>query len=269
MKKILVFPVVLSMLGIPSWTQQQAQNQNQNVNACESEASAAAAAAAAQTKEEKEKNGNRLRESRDVLKTMLTGTSPIAKPLIEKAKCVVVIPRLKRAAFAFGVDYGKGMMSCRLGENFDGPWSAPSMYVLEGANFGFQIGVQSTDLILLVMNERGVNSLLRSKSKLGGDASVAAGPVGRSAMAATDLGFRADILAFSRTGGVYAGVAINGSSLRPDNDGNDLIYGRQLTAKEIVRSGEVAATADGRPVVQLLDQSADIAATGKAPGANK
>jgi SH3 domain-containing YSC84-like protein 1 len=267
MKKTLVFALVLGLASgtIPVWSQQQTQQQ-QDQNAC---TSAQAAAAAEQLKADREKEAARLSESRDVLKGMLTGHGPVAKALVDKAKCVVVIPRLKRAAFIFGVNYGRGMMSCHLGDNFDGPWSAPSMYSIEGANFGFQIGVQSTDLILLVMNERGVNSLLRTKSTLGGDVSVAAGPFGRGALAATDLGMKADLLAFSRTGGVYAGVSINGGTLRPDNDGNDVLYGRQLTAKEILRSGEVAATADGRPVVHLLDQSADIAAAGKTPGDNK
>jgi SH3 domain-containing YSC84-like protein 1 len=213
--------------------------------------------------EVKAKQADRLHSSRDVLNTNLTQKLGISKAVIDNAKCVIVIPSLKRAGFVFGVDYGKGSMSCRLGENFNGPWSAPSMISLEGANFGLQIGVQVTDLVLLVMNERGVNSLLSTKSKLGVDGSVAAGPFGRSMVAATDMGMRAKILAFSRTGGAYLGAVLNGSTLRPDNTGNAALYGRELTARQIVRSGEVPVPPAGRPLIQTLDQT--IAAAAPTP----
>jgi SH3 domain-containing YSC84-like protein 1 len=211
--------------------------------------------------EVKRKDAERLRDSREVMKSALNEKSGISKALTDKAKCVVVIPSVKKVAFGFGVDYGKGVMTCRLGENFDGPWSAPSMTALEGGNFGLQLGVQATDLVLLVLNERGVNSLLRSKSKLGGDVSVAAGPIGRQMTAATDLGMRAQILSYSHTGGVFAGIALNGSSLRPDNRGNEGLYGRELTAREIVRSGQVPVPADARPLIQTLEQAGTVAAT--------
>jgi SH3 domain-containing YSC84-like protein 1 len=216
----------------------------------------------------KDKQTDRLHSSRDVLSAALNQKVGVTKDLVDKAKCVIIIPSVKRAAVAFGFDYGRGTMSCRLGENFNGPWSAPAMYVLEGGNFGLQIGVQVTDLVLLVMNQRGVNSLLSSKSKLGVDASFAVGPFGRSVMGATDLGMKADILAFSRTGGAYLGAVLNGSSLRPDNTGNQALYGRELTAKQIVRSGEVPVPPAGRPLIQMLDQT-KVAAVTPAGADNK
>jgi SH3 domain-containing YSC84-like protein 1 len=221
----------------------------------------------ANTAEVKAKQADRLHSSRDVLNSSLTQKLGITKATIDNAKCVIVIPSVKRIAFVFGVDYGRGTMSCRLGENFNGPWSAPSMIALEGGNFGFQVGVQASDLVLFVMNERGVNSLLGSKSKLGVDGSVAAGPFGRGFVAATDLGMKAQLLAFSRNGGIYLGAVLNGSTLRPDNNGNTALYGRELTAKQIVRSGEVAVPPAGRPLIQRLDQT-KVATAATPPSAS-
>jgi lipid-binding SYLF domain-containing protein len=215
----------------------------------------------AYTAEVKAKQADRLHSSRDVLNSSLTQKLGISKATIDSAKCVIVIPSVKRIGFVFGVDYGRGTMSCRLGDNFNGPWSAPSMIALEGANFGLQVGVQASDLVLFVMNERGVNSLLSSKSKLGVDGSVAAGPFGRGFVAATDMGMKAQLIAFSRNGGVYLGAVLNGSTLRPDNNGNTALYGRELTAKQIVRSGEVPVPPAGRPLIQRLDQTKVAAAT--------
>jgi SH3 domain-containing YSC84-like protein 1 len=215
--------------------------------------------------EVKAKQADRLHSSRDVLNTNLTQKLGITKEIMDHAKCVIVIPSVKRVGFVFGAEYGRGTMSCRLGQDFNGPWSAPSMIALEGGSFGLQIGVQVTDLVLLVMNERGVNSLLTSKSKLGVDGSAAVGPFGRSYVAATDMGMRAKILAFSRSGGAYLGAVLNGSTLRPDNTGNTALYGRELSARDIVRSGEVPVPPAGRPLVQTLDQVKVAAA---APPAN-
>src|SRR5215472_3582948 len=194
--------------------QQQAQHAQQLHQAAQQ---GQAAADQAEVSDIKAKNNDRLRESEVVLKAALDEKTGISKNLTDKAKCIVIIPSVKRLAVGLGMDYGRGAMTCRLGENFNGPWSAPSMVALEGGNFGLQFGAQATDLVLLVMNERGVNSLLRSRSKLGGDVSVAAGPIGRSITAATDLGMRAQILAYSHTGGIFAGIALNGSTLRADN----------------------------------------------------
>lgn len=244
---------------------QQAQTAQQQAPTPQQQSQAAADRA--WMAEVKGKQAARLAASRDVMKNVYAGKY-VGKGLVEKAKCVVVIPSVKRAGFIFGIDYGRGTMSCRLGDNYNGPYSAPSMVALEGGNFGLQIGVQVSDLVLLVMNERGVNSLLSSKGKLGVDASVAAGPLGRSVTGATDLGMKADILAFSRTGGAYLGAVLNGSSLRPDNTGNQALYGRELTAKQIVRSGEVPVPADGRPLIQLLDENR-VVASAPSGGDNK
>ena len=212
----------------------------------------------------KSKATDRLHSSADTMNMVLTGNF-LSKDLIDNAKCIVVIPSVKRVGFIAGVDYGRGSMSCRLGNDFKGPWSAPSMMALEGGNFGAQVGVQVSDLVFLVMNERGVNSLLGSKSKLGVDASAAAGPTGASTMAQTDLGMKADILAYSRTGGVYAGAVVNGSSLRPDGTANMALYNRELPPKYIVRSGEVPVPPAGRRLVGLLDETTTVAQAAKKP----
>ncbi len=237
--------------------QQQAQHAQQVRQA---EQQSQTATDQAEVADMRAKNAERLRDSEAVLKAALDEKSGISKNLTDKATCVVIIPSVKRFAVGLGMDYGRGAMTCRLGEDYNGPWSAPSMTSLEGGNFGLQIGVQATDLVLLVMNERGVNSLLRSKSKLGGDVSLAAGPIGRSMTAATDLGMRAQILSYSHSGGVFAGVALNGSTLRPDNRSNEVLYGRELTAREIVRSGQIPVPPAGRPLIQTLDQTAKVAA---------
>jgi len=208
------------------------------------------------------KDQGRLRESRAVLHELLTGTTGkvgIPNALIRQSKCVVVIPGVKKAAFAFGAKYGRGVMTCRLGDDFNGPWSAPSMTALEGGNFGFQVGVSGTDLVLLVMNPRGADSILRSKGKLGGDVSVAAGPIGRNAEASTDIAMKAKILAYSRAHGIFAGVALDGSTLRPDNNANHALYGREISAREIVRSGATPVPTGAVPLLHLLDQSARAA----------
>src|SRR4029077_8672253 len=150
--------------------------------------------------------------------------------LLEKAECVIVIPSVKKLAFGVGADYGRGAMICRTGEHFRGRWGAPAMYALEGGSVGFQIGGEATDLVLLVMNGRGADSILNSKVKLGGNASVAAGPVGRDVCANTDAFMRAEILSYSRTRGVFAGISLEGSTLRPDDDASEDVYGKKLTA---------------------------------------
>jgi SH3 domain-containing YSC84-like protein 1 len=217
----------------------------------------------------KEKQILRLEESNAVLKDLIHGRMGVPRSLLEKSKCVVVIPAVKKFAFVFGAGYGRGAMTCRLGENFNGPWSAPAMYMLAGGNFGLQAGIQSTDLVLLVMNDRGVGSLLRNKIKLGGDVSVAAGPLGRSLQGATDLAMTTEILSYSRNHGVFAGVAVDGSTLRPDDAGNDVLYGEGVSAREIVRSGKVAIPRDAKPLIQLLEQASAVAAVQPGIPANK
>jgi lipid-binding SYLF domain-containing protein len=178
----------------------------------------------------------------------------IPQEVLEKAECVIVFPSVLKAAFVVGASYGRGAMVCRTGEHFRGPWGAPAMFALEGGSVGFQIGGQATDLILLVMNERGASSILESKVKLGGDASVAAGPVGRDAAANTDAYMRAEVLSYSRTRGLFAGVSLEGSTLRPDDNATEDVYGRHLTAREIVLGGHVEVPESGRHLVAVLQK---------------
>lgn len=181
----------------------------------------------------------------------------IPQELLEKAECVIVIPSVRKAAFGIGGSYGRGAMVCRSGSNFRGPWGAPAMYALEGLSFGFQIGGgESTDLVLLVMNTKGADSLLSSKVKLGADASATAGPVGRDAQAATDALLQAGILSYSRSRGLFAGISLAGSTLRPDNDASERVYGRKITAREIVLGKKMAVPASGRHLVQVLQKGA-------------
>ena len=182
------------------------------------------------------KDDERLRNSGTVLKEILDVPDSIPQDLLDKADCVVVFPSVLKAAFIVGGSYGRGAMSCRKGENFMGPWGAPTMMALEGGSFGFQIGGEATDFVLLVMNERGASGILASKVKLGADASVAAGPKGRDASADTDAKMRAEILSYSRSRGVFAGISLEGSTLRPDDEASEQVYGHAVKAKEIVRS---------------------------------
>jgi SH3 domain-containing YSC84-like protein 1 len=182
---------------------------------------------------DKAKDEDRLRHAGTVLTEILNVPEDIPQDLLDKAACVVVFPSVKKGAFGFGVSYGRGAMTCRGGDNFNGYWGAPSMMALEGASIGFQIGGQATDFVLLVMNAGGANAILSSKVKLGGDASVAAGPVGRAASAETDASLRAEILSYSRNRGLFAGISLQGSTIRPDNDANTRIYGRTISAKDI------------------------------------
>src|SRR5512132_507981 len=181
------------------------------------------------------KEEDRLRETGTVLREVLGMPDGVPKNLLDRAECVIVFPSVKKFAIGVGGSYGRGVITCRTGESFDGPWSAPSFMALEGGSIGLQLGGQATDFVLLVMNERGASSVLTSKVKLGADASAAAGPKGRTAGASTDATMRAEILTYSRARGLFAGVSLEGSTLRPDSDANEAVYGRALGAKEIVR----------------------------------
>ncbi len=189
-----------------------------------------------------DKEEDRVKESGDVLRDILESPDKgIPHDLVHKSECVVVYPSVKKAAFVVGGSYGRGVMTCRTGEDFSGPWSAPTMMALEGASFGFQIGGQATDFILLIMNEKGAKSVLNSKVKIGGDASAAAGPVGRTATAETNAVMKAEILSWSRAQGLFAGVSLTGSTMRADDDANKKLYGKELTAQDIVAKHEVEA----------------------------
>ncbi len=199
-----------------------------------------------------ETEAERLRNAAIVLKEIFGMPDSIPKELLDKAECVIVFPSVKKVAVGVGGSYGRGAMSCRSGENYDGPWSAPAMFALEGASIGFQLGGQETDYVLLVMNDRGAQSVLTSKVKLGADASAAAGPKGRTAGASTDIVMRAEILTYSRARGLFAGVSLEGSTLRSDGDANANVYGRKLSAKEIVRARAVTPTAEGQQLLDIL-----------------
>jgi SH3 domain-containing YSC84-like protein 1 len=200
------------------------------------------------------KEQERLENSGVVMQEIMNIPDNIPQGVIEKAECVIVFPSVLKAAFVVGASYGRGAMVCRTGKDFKGPWGAPAMYALEGGSVGFQIGGQATDLVLLIMNDRGASSILDSKVKLGGDASVAAGPVGRDASADTDAYMRAEVLSYSRSRGLFAGISLEGSTLRPDDDATANVYGRPLTAKEIVLGGQVQIPESGRHLVAVLEK---------------
>jgi lipid-binding SYLF domain-containing protein len=199
------------------------------------------------------RENERLENAGAVLEEILNVPDDIPSDLLDKAECVIVVPSVVKFAFGIGGSYGRGAMSCRSGENFTGPWSAPTLMAVEGGSFGLQLGGQSTDFILLVMNPRGANSLLRSKVKLGADAAAAAGPKGRNAQAATDVALRAEILTYSRSRGLFAGVSLEGSTLRPDDGANEDVYGRKVTATAIVREGAVQTPAAASKMISLLN----------------
>jgi len=196
----------------------------------------------------------RLSTCGQVFKEIMDIPDGIPKDLLNKAECVIVIPSVVKFAFGVGGDFGRGAITCRTGEHFTGRWSAPALFALEGANIGFQIGGQATDFVLLVMNPKGANSILSSKVKLGADASAAAGPKGRTAAADTDIVMRAEVLSYSRTRGLFAGISLEGSTLRSDGSANKKLYGRSLSAKEIVREGKVGIPAAGGKLISLLNK---------------
>jgi len=201
----------------------------------------------------KNKDEDRLKDCGAVLKEILDIPDDIPQSLLDKADCMVVYPSVLKAAFVVGGSYGRGAMTCRQGEDFRGSWSAPTMMALEGGSFGFQIGGQATDFVLLVMNEGGARGVLAGKVKLGGDASVAAGPVGRNASAETDVTLRSEILSYSRSRGLFAGISLEGSTIRPDNKANEQIYGKRLEAKQIVLSDQVRVPAAAEQLVSTLN----------------
>jgi SH3 domain-containing YSC84-like protein 1 len=201
----------------------------------------------------KDKDEDRLKDCGAVLKEILDIPDDIPQGLLDKADCVVVYPSVLKAAFVVGGSYGRGAMTCRQGEHFKGSWGAPTMMALEGGSFGFQIGGQATDFVLLVMNEGGARGILAGKVKLGGDASVAAGPVGRNASAETDVTLRSEILSYSRSRGLFAGISLEGSTIRPDNKANEKIYGREFEAKQIVLSDQVKTPPAAEQLVSSLN----------------
>jgi SH3 domain-containing YSC84-like protein 1 len=204
---------------------------------------------------DEQKVQDRLKNAGEVMHEILNIPDDIPQNLLDKARCVVVLPSVLKAAFVVGGSYGRGVLICRTGPHFEGSWGAPAMYALEGGSIGFQIGGEATDFVILVMNDRGANSLLHSKVKLGGDASAAAGPVGRTASADTDAYMRAEMLTYSRARGAFAGVSLEGSSLRPDGDANAELYGKGVTAGKIITEHAFHAPAEADGLIHALDHA--------------
>lgn len=196
----------------------------------------------------------RIENTGQVMVEILNIPDDIPADLLDKAECVIVLPSVKKFAIGFGGSYGRGVMTCRSGKEFTGPWSAPSMMALEGGSFGLQLGGQATDFVLLVMNKRGADSILSSEVKLGGDVAAAAGPKGRSAAASTDAAMRAEILSYSRTQGLFAGISLEGSTLRADNDGNRRLYGKGVTAKDVVINSAIRPPASASLLLSTLNK---------------
>ncbi len=231
MKKILSALLVVALIGLPTM-----------VNPTSVRA------------DDKSNDEDRIHSAGQVLKEIMDIPDDIPQSLIDKADCVIVYPTVLKAAFIVGASYGRGVMTCRKGPDFRGRWGAPTMMALEGASVGFQIGGQATDFVILVMNERGASSILSSKVKLGGDASVAAGPVGRNATAETDVTLRAEMLTYSRARGLFAGVSLAGSTVRPDNDANERIYGKKIPARDIVLKQAVPPPPSAKLMLEVLEK---------------
>jgi lipid-binding SYLF domain-containing protein len=205
-----------------------------------------------------EKEEQRVENAGTAMKEILNQSDSIPQSVLDKADCVVVLPSVKKFAIGIGGSYGRGVMTCRGGKEFQGKWGAPTMMALEGASAGLQLGGEATDFVLLLMNSKAASGILTSKVKLGGDASAAAGPVGRTASAETDVMLKADILSYSRAKGAFAGISLEGSTLRPDNDANKNLYGKQMDAKEIVLGGTVAPPPSAETLLATLDKASPV-----------
>lgn len=201
-----------------------------------------------------DKETDRLENCGVVIQEIMDIPDDIPQDLIDKAECIIIYPSVIKGAFIVGGSYGRGAMLCRTGEHFTGPWGAPTMMALEGASVGFQLGGQATDFVLLVMNPRGAKAILNSKVKLGADASAAAGPKGRNAEAATDVTMRAEVLTYSRARGLFAGISLAGSTVRPDNGANEKLYGRKIDAKDIIFKGAAAVPSAAQKMVAYLNR---------------
>ena len=201
-----------------------------------------------------QKEADRLDNCGTVLKEILDIPDDIPSDLLDKAECVIIIPSVLKVAVGFSGSWGKGAMTCRTGEHFTGPWSAPAMMRLEGGGVGFQLGGQATDFVILVMNPRGAKAILKNKVKIGADAAAAAGPKGRDAAAISDVTLRAEMLTYSRSRGLFAGVSLEGSTLRQDNGANVNLYKKKLTAEEIIRKGAAAVPPSGQELIATLNK---------------
>lgn len=231
MRKIILVAVLAALAGLPAYAQKTENDRVENAG--------------------------------QVLTEILNIPEGIPADVLNKAECVVVLPSVKKFAFGFGGSYGRGVMTCRSGKEFNGPWGAPTMMALEGGSFGLQLGGQATDFVLLIMNPRGADAILGSKVKLGGDVSAAAGPKGRTASAETDVTMRAEVLSYSRARGLFAGISLAGSTLRPDNSANEKLYGKEISAKDIVFKGAVRPPASSKLLLGTLDKKSPKNLSGK------
>jgi lipid-binding SYLF domain-containing protein len=210
-----------------------------------------------------EKEKDRLKESANVLKEILGAPDKgIPGSVLNGSKCVIIFPSVKKAAVGIGGNYGRGVMTCRQGEDFKGPWSPPMMMATGGGSIGFQIGGSGTDFVILVLNEGGARSVMKSKLKLGADASIAAGPVGRTAEASTNGAMKAQMLSYSRSRGVFGGVSLSGASLRIDGDANKNLYGDKVTTEQIMQGQGVTTPEEGKPLIDELTSATSKPADG-------
>jgi lipid-binding SYLF domain-containing protein len=200
------------------------------------------------------KEDKRLANSATVLQTILTEDNGLPKNILDKADCVLVFPSVKKVAFGIGSSYGRGALVCRKGANMNGAWGAPAMYSLDQGSIGLQLGSTATDFVLVVMSQKGAEQILNGKTKLGSNAAAAAGPTGAQATAYSAADMNADVLTYSRSKGLFAGVSLEGASMDTDNDANKALYGKDLSAKEII-SGSEPIVAAARPLVDLLDRT--------------
>jgi lipid-binding SYLF domain-containing protein len=210
-----------------------------------------------------DKESDRVENAGKVMQEILNAPDGIPQSVLDKADCVVILPSVIKFAIGFGGSYGRGVMSCRGGKDFHGPWGAPTMMALEGGSAGLQLGGSATDFILLLMSPRSATSILSSKVKLGGDASAAAGPVGRTASAETDVAMRAEILSYSRARGLFAGISLAGSTLRPDNGANKNLYGKEVSAKSIVFDKAVPVPDSAKTLLETLQKATPVNKSGK------
>lgn len=195
----------------------------------------------------------RVKESGNVMKEILDAPDKgIPGSVLDGTKCVIVLPSVKKAAIGIGASYGRGVMTCRTGADFKGPWSPPVMMASSGGSVGFQIGGQATDFVILVLNDSGARAMLKNKVKLGADASIAAGPVGRTSEASTNAAMNAQMLSYSRSRGVFGGVSLSGSTLRPDGDANNNLYGEKVTSEQIINSQGITMPEEAKPLVDAL-----------------
>lgn len=214
--------------------------------------------------DDQEKQQERVKESGNVMTEIMNSASGVPISVLNKADCVIVIPSLKKAGFVVGAEYGRGVMTCRGGEQFTGPWSAPTMMKSGGGSFGLQAGGQSIDLVILVMNDKGARAAMKGNAKLGADASIAAGPVGREAEASTNATMSAEMLSYSRTQGVFGGISLSGTTLGPDEGANKDLYGKKVTATEIISGAAGPPPASAQQLLALLtEKSPKNASKGK------